>query len=395
MKTHAAVEWIPSPDAKPESYARRPLGELSAEGAARKHAEFTESAFGKCAPGDWDLRSAGDARVTEIGRSREGRALYGIVVGTGPLRASIVAGAHADEPVGPRTALHFAAQVAAGRGWPGDLAAHFTFYIVPHMNPDGDARNAEWQRHPGDFESYARNVVREQPGEDVEFGWPRDKKEKDARSENRAAAEFLRGAGGPFALHASLHSMGVAEGAQFLICREWGDRAREAGVFERLANAAGRAGLLLHDQDRGGEKGFFKLAPGFATTPVSTAMRDFFLKEGDKKMAALFRPSSMEFAQSLGGDPLCLVSEIPYFTIRQKDEPGAAYTSFRNDFAAARLTLAKGDDAALDALQFRYQVRPIAWTAQRDLQMEFLREGLRLAAARAEAKPKTSRGSRG
>ncbi len=44
-------------------------------------------------------------------------------------------------------------------------------------------------------------------------------------------------------------------------------------------------------------------------------MRQHFLDQGDPATARLFRPSSMETARALGGDPLTLVSEMPLFII--------------------------------------------------------------------------------
>jgi hypothetical protein len=65
--------------------------------------------------------------------------------------------------------------------------------------------------------------------------------------------------------------------------------------------------------DRGGEKGFVKLADGFATRPDSRAMQAHFRGLGEDATAALFRPSSMETVRALGGDPLTIVSEMPLF----------------------------------------------------------------------------------
>ncbi|MDK2973599.1 MAG: hypothetical protein PWP23_3354 [Candidatus Sumerlaeota bacterium] len=319
-----------------------------------------------------------------IGQSREGRALFGLVVGNGPLRAAIVAGAHADEPVGPRTAVHFAAALARGEHeWARRLAARFTFHIVPHANPDGDALNAEWQRNPGDFAHYLQHAVRDLPGDDVEFNYPRTSDDRDTRPENLAVADFWRASGGTFHFHASLHSMGVAEGAWFLVCREWAERAVASGLTDRLAAAASDAGLGLHDVERHGEKGFKRFAPGFSTTPRSDAMRAFFLRGGDPATAALFRPSSMEFVQSLGGDPLCIVSEFPYFRMSTAAASSAPldmrpFFALLSRLRAARGAAAQGNLEPARALAAEYAIEPVAWEVHHDMQMRFLREALAL-----------------
>jgi hypothetical protein len=52
-------------------------------------------------------------------------------------------------------------------------------------------------------------------------------------------------------------------------------------------------------------------------------MREHFTEQGDDEMAARFRDSSMELVRSLGGDPLCLVTEIPLFLVPNPDpQPG-------------------------------------------------------------------------
>jgi len=230
-----------------------------------------------------------------IGHSEQGRPIEAFVLGDGPKRVSLVAGAHADEPIGPITLRQLQEPM------PG-----FTFYIVPDVNPDGAERNRTWFGAWPDLASYRTHRFREPPGRDVEFGYP------EMRPENRAVAKFLR-AHGPFDLHMSLHGMGEADGALLLIDKHWVDRTVE--LRAAYAESLRAAGLPLLDWDRKGEKGFSYIGPGFWTTPESVAMRAFFAD--DPEMAAKFHLNSMEFVRSLGGDPLCLVTEIPLFVAEQ------------------------------------------------------------------------------
>jgi len=255
----------------------------------------------------------------EVGRSEEGRPIHGARLGRGPRRVSLVAGAHAEEPVGPETLR--AMVLHADRLGP--LLGRFTFAVIPHLNPDGEARNRAWLRAWPDADAFARAAVREPPGRDVEFGWP------DLRRENADAALFLK-EHGPYALHASLHGIAFAEGVQLLLHRQW--VSRTVRLREGFAAAVREAGLGFHDHDRRGEKGFWRIAPGFATTPESGAMRDFFLAQGDAATAARFRMSSMEYVRSLGGDTLCMVTEVPLWVVPNPDpRPGvpSAYLALR------------------------------------------------------------------
>jgi len=248
------------------------------------------------------------ARV--IGMSEEGRPIFGYTIGKGARGISLVAGAHADEPVGPET-LRLLVQHAERLG---PLLEEFTLRVVPHVNPDGAARNQAWIDVWPDAEAYRSSVVREPPGRDVEFGYP------DLRAENRAVSKFLAERA-PYALHMSLHGMAIAEGGMLLVEKHWVDRTIE--LRERYGALLDRHIPGRHDHDRKGDKGFQYLGPGFWTTPEGSAMRSYFAERGDHEMAARFRDSSMEYVRSLGGDPLCLVTEIPLFVVPNPDpQPG-------------------------------------------------------------------------
>jgi hypothetical protein len=81
-------------------------------------------------------RDAGD----EIGRSRQGRPVRGFRFGHGPRRVSLLAGCHADEPVGPRLLRRLVGFL--GRLPVDDpLLTECEWWVMPHINPDGARRN--------------------------------------------------------------------------------------------------------------------------------------------------------------------------------------------------------------------------------------------------------------
>lgn len=254
-----------------------------------------------------------EAKPFEIGRSRQGRPLLGYRFGTGPLAVSLIAGCHADEPVGPRLLRSLARYLSTLAE---DHAAQreLQWWIVPDANPDGAVRNEAWQQPDAsqyELAAYLQHVVRELPGDDVEFGFPRSEDDTSARSENRAIFEWWQQCDRPFRLHATLHGMAFAAGPWFLIEPAWSSRCSN---FQRdLTKAVQAAGYELHDVERHGEKGFHRIARGFCTRPDSQSMRQHFLDRDDPATAERFRPSSMEAMRSLGGDPLTLVSEMPLF----------------------------------------------------------------------------------
>ncbi len=250
-----------------------------------------------------------------IGQSREMRPLIGARFGHGPISISLLAGCHADEPVGPRllrTFINFLEHLKEDH----HLLSDYSWWIVPHANPDGEVKNRSWHGDDDetyDCQRYLVHVIRELPGDDIEFGFPRNQNDNQARPENRAIFDWWQTADSPFALHVSLHGLAVGAGPWFLVEKEWWPRC--AGLRQRCIAKVKEMGYALHDVDRQGEKGFFRLAEGFCSRPDSNAMRAHFIALGDPETASRFRPSSMETMRSFGGDPLTLVSEMPLFIV--------------------------------------------------------------------------------
>lgn len=347
--------------------------------------------------------SAADEYSRILGRSREGREIRGFMFGRGATRVSLIAGCHADEPVGPEMLRRLTGYLST---CPKDsrYLSEYSWFVVPDANPDGAERNRTWSdvtlkggNSAGERDrvyslaSYVRGAVRELPGDDIEFGFPRDVDDRDARPENLAIAEFLR-SNGDFHLHVSFHGMAFAHGPWFLIDEAWAGRT--GSLRKRLGAKVGSMGYRLFDVDRGGEKGFSRIAEGFSTRPSSVAMQRFFVEKGDHEMAAKFRPSSMEFVRDLGGDPLTLVSEMPLFLLPAQvagaDGPPAytpglpgkeAFQNWLMEFVGtreAKVVRADAERLELMAMPIRDQMR---------LQLAFLDEGLRAVQADSETEP--------
>ncbi|MFQ5602242.1 MAG: M14 family zinc carboxypeptidase [bacterium] len=305
-----------------------------------------------------------------LGTSEEGRAIDAVVLGNGTRRISLIAGAHADEPVGPETLRAFILQGLAQRDRLKTLFETFQFIVVPHINPDGEARNQRWIQRWPDFEAYLQHVHRELPGRDLEFGFPR------MRRENALVADFLMDHS-PFVLHASLHGMGVSEGAMLLIEKHWIERTKTLRV--QFANAAQESGLALHDHDRKGEKGFLYITPGFSTTPEGEAMRTFFASQNDAETAQLFHDSSMEYVRKLSRDPLCLVTELPLFVIQKKSQRQQAgvphsYLEFKNKLPNLKAAVMRGQSITREMQEF--QITPIDLKTAMQLQLIAIQLGI-------------------
>jgi hypothetical protein len=178
--------------------------------------------------------------------------------------------------------------------------------------------------------------------------------------------------GAPFHLHASFHGMFFASGPWFLLEPAWIDRT--ARLRENLRRRVAEMGYRVYDVDRGGEKGFSRIDVGFTTRPDSRAMAAYFLERGDPETAAKFRPSSMEYARSLGGDPLTMVSEMPLFLT----PPAAGPDTFGDPALRAelaRLSLTTSPEE-LRAEAGRRGLRGMPLRDQMRLQLAYLDEAL-------------------
>jgi hypothetical protein len=292
-----------------------------------------------------------------------------------------LAGCHADEPVGPRLLRHLAAYLSLQP--PDDpLLTDYQWWLIPHINPDGEERNRSWQRDGAEayqLTGYLANVIRERPGDDIEFGFPRDAADAAARVENRAAYDWWNQSDGSFVLHASLHGTGFAAGPWFLIEDAWKDRCEI--LKERCRARVAELGYELHDVERLGEKGFFRLDRGFCTRPDSRFMRQYFIDQSDPDTAGLFRPSSMETIRTLGGDPLTLVSEMPLFITpgvgRVLGPPDPAAERWKQRVERWRTRLSEeGTDLAVEREAAAQGLRPMPVRDQMELQLTMVLAGL-------------------
>lgn len=294
----------------------------------------------------WGMAVGRYPAVRAIGVSEGGRPVLGAVIGTGSRHATLIGGAHADEPVGPETLRLLVAAAAQPEPALKAVLRRWRLWVVPHVNPDGERANRTWIERWPSVEAFLGHVVREPPGRDVEFGFP------GMRLENAAVTAFLAGAG-PVRLHASLHGMAFAEGAALLIERGW--VTRTVPLRNAFSRAAAACGVGLHDQDRRGDKGFHYLGPGFATTPTGAAMRAHFRAAGDPETAALFHDSSMEqVARSAPAPeaPLCLVTEVPLFCVSRQ---AGGYAALRARLSELTMRAQRGVPVTADLARFRVE----------------------------------------
>ncbi|MFD6292030.1 M14 family zinc carboxypeptidase [Streptomyces sp. NPDC060205] len=173
-----------------------------------------------------------DARLRQVGTSRAGRPLRLLSVGHGSRQVLVVAGPHANEPVGGATVLRLAERALADpRLCDG---ADVTWNLLLCLDPDGSRRNEGWLAGPYTLGHHFRNFFR--PGFMEQPEWLPDGAAGAALPETRALLDLqdeLR----PF-FQCSLH--GVDVGGGFV------ELTRDLpGMAPRLAHIAARLDIPL------------------------------------------------------------------------------------------------------------------------------------------------------
>ncbi|KPH99274.1 peptidase M14 carboxypeptidase A [Actinobacteria bacterium OK074] len=170
------------------------------------------------------------ARLRRVGTSRAGAPLLLLSVGHGERQALVVAGPHANEPVGGATALRLAERVLTDRHLTEDADA--TWNLLLCLDPDGARRNEGWLAGPYTLGHYFRHFFR--PGFLEQPEWLPDGARGTVLPETRALLDVqdeLR----PF-FQGSLH--GVDVGGGFV------ELTRDLpGLAPRLAQTAARLGV--------------------------------------------------------------------------------------------------------------------------------------------------------
>ncbi|MCF3136008.1 M14 family zinc carboxypeptidase [Streptomyces olivochromogenes] len=171
-----------------------------------------------------------DARLRRVGTSRAGTPLWLLSVGHGSRHVLVVAGPHANEPVGGATALRLAERALADPRL--TEGADTTWNLLLCLDPDGSRRNEGWLCGPYTLGHYFRNFFR--PGFLEQPEWLPEGADAVVLPETRALLDLqdeLR----PF-LQCSLH--GVDVGGGFV------ELTRDLpGLARRVAHSAARLGI--------------------------------------------------------------------------------------------------------------------------------------------------------
>lgn len=128
-----------------------------------------------------DLRSAslaercgirGLARIERLGRSRAGRDIDLISIGTGRRSVLIVGAPHPNEPIGCLTVVRMLERLAQDRRL--RAGSGYRWHFIPAIDIDGIALNQGWFRRPLTLDSYLRDFYRPPFDRQPEYAFPLD-----------------------------------------------------------------------------------------------------------------------------------------------------------------------------------------------------------------------------
>jgi hypothetical protein len=169
-----------------------------------------------------------DARLRRVGTSRAGTPLWLLSVGHGGRQALVVAGPHANEPVGGATVLRLAERALADPSL--TEGADATWNLLLCLDPDGLRRNEGWLSGPYHLGRYFRHFFR--PGFLEQPEWLPDGAAAAALPETRALLA-LQDELKPF-FQCSLHGVDVGGGFVELTRDLPGLAQRVADIATRL-----------------------------------------------------------------------------------------------------------------------------------------------------------------
>lgn len=113
-------------------------------------------------------------KVEQIGRSRWGRPIHCLVIGSGSQNALVFGCPHPNEPIGAMMLDFLTRELAENEALRREL--DYTWYIVKTSDPDGTSLNEGWFKGPFTITNYARNFYRPAYAQQVEWSFPIDYK---------------------------------------------------------------------------------------------------------------------------------------------------------------------------------------------------------------------------
>ena len=243
--------------------------------------------------------------IQVAGTSEAGIPIYHIQFGEGSVKALVVAGPHADEPIGSLTAFGLLTLLKNNNK---ELVGRdIQWHIIPCIDPDGAKLNEGWTQQPYSFKNFMRNFHKQYPTEQVDGSFPLSYKEiyfNQPTPEARALMDVLESVVPDF--YYSLHNA-FAGGCYFVLSDDLG-----LECYQALYRLLGKYNIGLNANSI--NDGFLQsYAESIYKLPSARVGYDFHEKSGkDFRDFKKGGDTSWGYFQEINPDMVTFVSELAY-----------------------------------------------------------------------------------
>lgn len=250
--------------------------------------------------------------ISEIGKTRAGRPLYCLKIGSGSKNALLLGCPHPNEPIGAMMLEYFSRALVEDPQLLKEL--DYTWYIVKSWDADGTALNEGWFKGPFNLYTYARNFYRPPGVQQVDWTFPIDYKNVHFHSpipETEAAMRLIEETRPVF--NYTLHNAGFG-GVYYYLSRP----AEE--IYDALRGAANKNQVPLNLGEPEAPY-ILRYSPAIYRGLGITEGYDYYEQYGVEHPEEVMDTGtcSSDFANSLCGT-FTLLTELPYFYDKRIDD---------------------------------------------------------------------------
>lgn len=253
------------------------------------------------------LRTHSHFEVTVAGTSVNGVPIHHVRCGKGPIKALVIGGPHAHEPIGSLTVFSLLTLLQQGNREL--LDAEVEWHVVPCIDPDGAILNEGWSQRPFTLESYLLNFYLQSRPEQVDFSFPITHKQMlfDRPSqEARVLQNILDRIRPDFCF--SLHNFAPMGGVWFALSRDIGQTC-----YRRIYDLLEQHDLTLQPK---AVLGIDQFGEGMRHLPTMKSHYDDLELQGvaipDEYVQGRLGASSSEYVLQTNPDALVFVAELTY-----------------------------------------------------------------------------------
>ena len=237
-----------------------------------------------------------------VGHSTDGEGIPMVRIGDGDERLLLYACPHPNEPIGAML-IRFLLEELVGNE---RLRAGRSWFLLPCVDPDGTRLNEGWFAGPFTVRNYAGNFYRPRPEEQVEWTFPVSHKDLDFRAPMPETRALMRAfdVAAPRLVY-GLHNAGFG-GVYYYVSHDLRD------VYDEFYRLPTERGLALSREPE--VPWAVELAPAVYRMLSVREAYDHLEKHGTGPPAATIRGGGSSYDHlSSRGDPVMLVTELPYF----------------------------------------------------------------------------------